>query len=442
MAPSQEPKSLPRGRTWILIVADMVAIAAALAITYSVAEAVASPSIIAPTWLTLLLAVLVLPVWVAIFTAYNLYERQNRSISLATFDEVGELFHALIAGSLFFLILSQVLRRVMEAEVFFPVEAAMFLATALPLVLLTRGSVRSWLLPAIMQPRRTLIVGTGDVAQMVERKISAHPEYRLDLVGFVDDQPHGEGTAPLVGRPADLSRLVDELEIDWVILAFSRASYEDTLELLRGARRPDVHLSIVPRFFEVFASNATIQELEGMPIVNLPPMRLSRGIRLTKRVVDMTVAGLGLLLLSPLLALIAVAVKLDSRGPVVLPAGAPRARRQHLPDRQVPHHARGRGERAGRAGAAQRDLGSALQDEGRPARDPRGRPAPAHEPRRAAAAVERAEGRDEPRRPAPVRGPRVLSDHRLGQPQARHHARASPASGRCSGAPTSRSTRW
>ena len=146
----REPKSLPRGRTWILILADMVAIAAALAITYAVAEAVASPSIIAPTWLTLLLAILVLPVWVAIFTAYNLYERQNRSISLATFDEVGELFHALIAGSLFFLILSQVLRRIMGAEVFFPVEAAMFLATALPLVLLTRGSVRSWLLPAIM----------------------------------------------------------------------------------------------------------------------------------------------------------------------------------------------------------------------------------------------------------------------------------------------------
>ena len=139
------------------------------------------------------LAVLALPVWVAIFTVYNLYERQNRSISLATFDEVGELFHALIAGSLFFLILSQVLRRVMDAEVFFPVEAAMFLATALPLVLLIRGSVRSWLLPAIMQPRRTLIVGTGDVAQMVERKISSHPEYRLDLVGFVDEQPHGDG---------------------------------------------------------------------------------------------------------------------------------------------------------------------------------------------------------------------------------------------------------
>ena len=84
---------------------------------------------------------------------------------------------------------------------------------------------------------------------------------------------------------------MDELEIDWVILAFSRSSYEETLDLLRAARRPDVHLSIVPRFFEVFASNATIQELEGMPVVNLPPMRLSRGVRFTKRAVDVTLAA-------------------------------------------------------------------------------------------------------------------------------------------------------
>jgi exopolysaccharide biosynthesis polyprenyl glycosylphosphotransferase len=319
-APAAAPRagrSLPRGRTWILIAADMVALAVALAITYAVAEAAAAPSIIAPTWLIVVLAIIVLPVWVAIFTAYNLYERQNRSISLATFDEVGELFHALVAGSLFFLVLSQVLRRVMGAEVFFAVEAAMFLAAALPLVLLTRGSVRSWLLPTIMHPRRALILGTGEVGQMVERKISSHPEYRLELVGFVDEERHDGCSAPFVGRPAELPRLVDELEIDWVILAFSRSSYEETLDLLRAARRPDVHLSIVPRFFEVFASNATIQELEGMPVVNLPPMRLSRGVRLTKRVVDVTVAGLGLLLLAPLLAVVAAAIKLDSRGPVL-----------------------------------------------------------------------------------------------------------------------------
>ena len=119
----------------------MVAIALAIAITYTVAELVASPAVIAPTGVTVAVAAAAIPIWIAIFTAYNLYERQNRSISLATFDEIGELFHALIAGSLFFLVLSQVLWRVADAEVVFPVEAAMFLATALPLVLLTRGSV-------------------------------------------------------------------------------------------------------------------------------------------------------------------------------------------------------------------------------------------------------------------------------------------------------------
>jgi exopolysaccharide biosynthesis polyprenyl glycosylphosphotransferase len=315
-AAAPEPRNLPRGRTWILIVADIVAITLATAITYTVAELAASPAVIAPTGVTVAVAVAALPIWIAIFTAYNLYERQNRSISLATFDELGELFHALLAGSLLFLILSQVLRRIMGAEVFFPVEAAMFLATALPLVLLFRGALRSWVLPKIMAPRRTLIVGTGHVAEVVERKISSHPEYRLELVGFVDEERHGTGSAPLVGRPSDLARLVDELEIDWVILAFSQSSYEETLDLLRAARRPDVHLSIVPRFFEVFASNATIQELEGMPVVNLPSMRLSRGVRFTKRAVDVTLAALGLLVLSPLLAALALAVKLDSRGPV------------------------------------------------------------------------------------------------------------------------------
>ena len=137
-----------------------------------------------------------------------------------------------------------------------------------------------------MQPRRTLIVGAGDVGQVVERKIRSHPEYGLDLVGFVDERPHAGTKAPLVGGPADLPQLVDRLEIDWVVLAFSQSSYEDTLDLLRAARRPDVHLSIVPRFFEVFASNATIQELEGMPVVNLPPMRLSRSVRVLKRAFD------------------------------------------------------------------------------------------------------------------------------------------------------------
>ena len=78
-----------------------------------------------------------------------------------------------------------------------------------------------------------------------------------------------------------------------------------------------MHLSIVPRFFEVFASNATIQELEGMPVVNLPPMRLSRSVALHSSAPWTSRSPApGCSLLAPLFAVVAVAIKLDSRGPV------------------------------------------------------------------------------------------------------------------------------
>ena len=98
---------------------------------------------------------------------------------------------------------------------------------------------------------------------------------------------------------------------------------------MRAVRRPDVHLSIVPRYFELFTSNATLEELEGMPVVTLPPMRLSRSAAPLKRAFDLVVAA------AALLVLVAAArwssrspIKLDSRGPGALPPGPPRPRRR------------------------------------------------------------------------------------------------------------------
>ena len=55
------------------------------------------------------------------------------------------------------------------------------------------------------------------------------------------------------------------------------------LDLVRTVRRPDVQVSIVPRYFEIFTSRAILDDVEGMPVVTLPPMRLGRGSRLLKR---------------------------------------------------------------------------------------------------------------------------------------------------------------
>jgi exopolysaccharide biosynthesis polyprenyl glycosylphosphotransferase len=172
--------------------------------------------------------------------------------------------------------------------------------------------VRNWVLPSVLRPRRALIVGAGVEGRIVQKKLEAHPEFGLQVIGFVDD----ERGPNVLGEPTDLPRLIDTLEVDWVVVAASAEPTSEMLDLVREVRRPDVHLSIVPSYSELFTSNATIEELEGIPVVSLPPMRLSRSIRTVKRAIDFVAAAAGLLMLAPVLAAVAIAIKFDSKGPI------------------------------------------------------------------------------------------------------------------------------
>jgi exopolysaccharide biosynthesis polyprenyl glycosylphosphotransferase len=312
-AVQHHPGRLVRGRVRLLMISDLVAIQVAYAGMYLLAERIGPPAFIAPDWLLASLWAASSIGWIFLFAAYRLYEGESRAIAPASFDEVGKVFHALLAGSLVLLVIGQGVRKGFDLSVYTPLEALMVLGIALVLIPTFRGALRTWALPAIMRPRRTIIVGAGPVGHLVKRKIEAHPEYGLELVGFVDDGVPGEHG---LGTVAELARLVDEKEIDWVLIADSEASYDETLTLLRAVRRPDVHMSIVPTYYELFASNATIEDIEGMPVVSLPPLRLSRTVRALKRTVDIVASGLGLLVLAPVLITAAIAIRVDSKGPV------------------------------------------------------------------------------------------------------------------------------
>jgi exopolysaccharide biosynthesis polyprenyl glycosylphosphotransferase len=306
---------LRRGRTRLLAVGDLVSLVVAYSLAYLVADAIAPlPPVSADGWFLALVAVTAPVVWLGIFTAYNLYDNDSLRISVSSFDEVRDLFHAMVVGSLLYLLLSQAVDFFFDWWVYTAVESALFLACALLLVPIVRGSIRSWVFPRVMTARRTLIVGSGDDARLVYRKIMAHPEYGLEIVGFLDGDAEEPLPAAMLGSPADIARIVDEHEIDRVLLASSVGSHEETLDLVRTVRRPDVQVSIVPRYFEIFTTHAKLDDVEGMPVVTLPPMRLGRSSRLLKRSVDVVVAGTALLVLAPLLAAVAVAIRFDSKG--------------------------------------------------------------------------------------------------------------------------------
>jgi exopolysaccharide biosynthesis polyprenyl glycosylphosphotransferase len=154
----------------------------------------------------------------------------------------------------------------------------------------------------------------------VAAKILRHPEYGLNVVGFVDDQPKeprpGLDGLTLLGSPDRLGEVVEQLDVERVIVAFSKDAAERTIGLVRLLHDLDVQIDVVPRLFDLVGPSSEIHTLEGIPLLAVPSLRLSRSSKATKRAMDLALAGLGLVALAPLFLVVAVAIKLDTCGPV------------------------------------------------------------------------------------------------------------------------------
>jgi exopolysaccharide biosynthesis polyprenyl glycosylphosphotransferase len=167
--------------------------------------------------------------------------------------------------------------------------------------------------------QNVIIVGSGYVACMLAEKIRKHPEYGLRVVGFVDRDDRvlaANGNTPFIGTTDGLPGLVREYGAQRVAIAFSTDSHDQTLRVIRSMQDTNVQIDIVPRMFEVLGTNVQLHTIEGMPLVGLPSTRLSGSSRFLKRSLDLTASLLGLILLSPLFVASAIAIKIDSRGPV------------------------------------------------------------------------------------------------------------------------------
>jgi len=165
---------------------------------------------------------------------------------------------------------------------------------------------------------RTLIIGAGQIGTTFAATLDEHREYGLRPIGFLDDVDGSDLPLPLFGGVALLRMVLFEEKVDRVVVAFGRAREADMVDVLRACEDASVDIHILPRFYElgsaVHASDT--DDVWGFPLVRLRrPVRRVYS-RAAKRAFDMTVAGLGLLLLSPLYALLALAVKLSSSGPV------------------------------------------------------------------------------------------------------------------------------
>jgi exopolysaccharide biosynthesis polyprenyl glycosylphosphotransferase len=167
--------------------------------------------------------------------------------------------------------------------------------------------------------QRTVIVGSGLVADRLADRLDRHAEFGLQAIGIVDDEIYtlnGAQRLPKLGSLKQLDEVLDECDVDRVIIAFSRATHQQLLSCIRSCRDRRIAVDVVPRLFELLDGARSLNQIGGLPLLSIGAPPLSRTARAAKRALDIVISGAALLVLSPLLALVAIAIKLDTRGPV------------------------------------------------------------------------------------------------------------------------------
>jgi exopolysaccharide biosynthesis polyprenyl glycosylphosphotransferase len=299
----------------LLLLADIVGLTTAYLLALAVTPAATGTDRVA-VWLELALFVASLPLWLFLARVHSLYDRDEERSDHSTVDDIFGVFQMVTIGTWSFFAVTY-LTGLPHPTV---PRLIVFWLTALMLVPVIRAVIRAVgrRHPAYVQ--NVIIVGSGDVARLLDSKIRQHPEYRLNVVGFVDHNGgasfNGVGKLQLIGATDDLPALVRAHSAHRVVIAFSADSDDQTLEVIRELQDTNVQIDIVPRLFEVLGTSAQLHTIEGVPLVGLATPRLSASSTLLKRMLDLAGGIAGLILLAPLFAIAALCIKLDTRGPV------------------------------------------------------------------------------------------------------------------------------
>ncbi len=352
---------------------------------------------------------LAMPIAVLVSKVGGLYERDELVLKKTTLDEAPALLQ--ITG-LFALIVFLGQNVFVHAGMTPPLVAELWLASFFA-VFLGRVAARK-VASLIARPERCLIVGDAEAVRTVRGKLET---------GGVNAKVVASVRLDSVNPRVSLERfrsIVCDNDVHRVILAPVTTDARDTLELVRVAKSVGVRVSLLPRLFEVVGSSVEFDHLDGLTMLGVRRFGLTRSSMALKRMFDVAGSTLMLLAVAPIMAAVALAVRLDSRGPILF--RQTRIGRDGKPFEifkfrtMVPD-----------AEERKDELAHLNETEGlfKIADDPRitrdRRVAAPHGARRAAAAAQRGARRDEPRRPAPARRRRGREDRGPGpQPAAPH----------------------
>jgi Undecaprenyl-phosphate glucose phosphotransferase len=169
--------------------------------------------------------------------------------------------------------------------------------------------------------RHILIAGTGDLAQSVADKINLHSEYGFNVVGFVTNDSKiinkEINGVRIVGSFSEISEVIHKHGVDQLFIALPLSEYDLMGKLLDYLGEETVDIKVVPDLLKFMNFQSGVEDLDGLPIVNLTESPLYGWNLIVKRFSDVFFSSIFIIVSSPFLILLAIIIKLESVGPVI-----------------------------------------------------------------------------------------------------------------------------
>lgn len=260
---------------------------------------------------------------ITIFMVFYANKLYHVTRAASRFDEAYQIFGAVSIGTIMAVAISAMTFKNSVFELDYP-RAMIIYAWLLGVALIVMGREvhrRVWhrLRMRGIGRDRVLIVGSAEVARSVIQKIQWSPYLGYDLVGVVngaDDAPEVAG-APILGPIDELGEIVEKHDIQEVIIALPEGTpRRDITRIVSMCRRGSLSIKVYPDLFEFITTGVTIDDLGGIPLLNVRDIQL-RGWKLSlKRALDVLGSAFGIVVLSPWFMFLSLLIKLESSGPV------------------------------------------------------------------------------------------------------------------------------
>jgi exopolysaccharide biosynthesis polyprenyl glycosylphosphotransferase len=261
---------------------------------------------------------LVPALWGVVFLALRVYDPAR---ALRYLDDVQAVWSAVTWATLVFAGVAYFFFREFSRYLF-----VYFYLLDLAFLLGWRAILR-WLLRlglghSLGEPRRVLVAGAGAVGQELGQALRAYRWTGLELVGYVDDDEAKQGKTytggPVLGTLEDVGAIVSQSAIDEVLLALPPRAQDKARQIVLALQALPVNVRLVPDVFDLVFIRASVEEFAGIPLIGLREPAIEGPDRVVKRLFDLVVGGLALILLSPVMLVAALAVRFDSPGPILL----------------------------------------------------------------------------------------------------------------------------